>query len=73
MLLSVNLNTNVILVTPVQKQKVTWFSKQFQFYHNKTENFGKIWLVDAGFCDWVLLAAALFVHGESFHSSSSLT
>ena len=33
-----------MLVTPAQKQKVTWFSQQFQFYINesKNENFGKI-------------------------------
>ena len=28
-----------MLVTPAQKQKVTWFSQQFQFYIKKSENF----------------------------------
>ena len=37
----------MMLVTPAQKQKVTSCSEQFQFYNNKIENFGKIWVVDA--------------------------
>ena len=36
----------MILATPAQKQKVTWFSQQFNFTTKKNENFGKIWVVD---------------------------
>ena len=44
-----NLNTNLMLVTPTQKQKVTWLSQQFQVPKKKIEKFGKIWVVDAGY------------------------
>ena len=36
------------LVTPRSKKSIkTLFSKQFQFYHQKIENFSKIWVVYA--------------------------
>ena len=49
MLLFINLNTNVMLATPTQKQNVTWFSQQFlnNFTTKKSENFGKMWVVNA--------------------------
>ena len=51
-----------MLAKPAQKQKVTWFSQQFQFYNNKIENFGKIWVVDAGYLwfNWLFL----FIHSD---------
>ena len=38
-----------MLVTDAQKQNVTRFSQQFSILQQKNENFGKIWVVKAGY------------------------
>ena len=43
-----------MLVTP-QKEKVTWFSQQLQFYNKRFKKFGKKLVVDARYLEVPLI------------------